>query len=160
MDFDIIDSPLGNITVIADGKNVVGVHIHNDRYFSHPDPTWIKNPTNPVLSQAKKELDEYFTGSRKVFSLPIASRGTEFQNKVWAALRSIEPGGTSTYQKIAEKIGRPNAVRAVGSAIGRNPLCIIVPCHRVLSSNGTLGGYVAGLAIKTKLLELEQASLS
>lgn len=111
------------------------------------------------LIQAKHELLEYFAGKRQQFNVPLAPQGTEFQQQVWHALSLIDYGCTCSYADIAEQIGRPKAVRAVGTANGANPIAIIVPCHRVIGKNGTLTGYAYGLALKQKLLQLEGISL-
>jgi methylated-DNA-[protein]-cysteine S-methyltransferase len=157
MKYDVFDSPLGGITICTNGTAVTELHIEGDRYFTAIPSEWIKSPQEPLLLTAKQELTEYFAGARKTFDIPLKAAGTDFQKQVWKALETIEPSDTSSYSKIAAKIGRPKAVRAVGTAIGRNPICIMVPCHRVLASNGSLGGFVAGLERKQQLLQLEHA---
>ncbi|ALS96833.1 methylated-DNA--[protein]-cysteine S-methyltransferase [Lacimicrobium alkaliphilum] len=112
---------------------------------------------HPLLEQAREQLQEYFAGQRRQFSLPLAPKGTEFQQQVWQALGLIDYAQTACYADIAAKIGRPRAVRAVGAANGRNPLAIVVPCHRIIGKNGTLTGYAGGLERKAWLLRLEQA---
>ena len=109
----------------------------------------------PVLRQAVEELREYFAGERREFTLPLAPAGTPFQQQVWAALREIPYGATCSYGRIAGRIGRPKACRAVGMANNRNPIAIVVPCHRVVGASGALVGYAAGLEVKEKLLALE-----
>lgn len=109
-----------------------------------------------VLEKARRQLDEYFAGLRRKFDIPLLMVGTGFQKRVWKALMSIPCGATSTYGQIAEDIGNPRAVRAVGSACGANPISIIVPCHRVIGSNGELVGYGGGLPLKKRLLKLER----
>lgn len=109
-----------------------------------------------VLEKAERQLDEYFAGERKVFNLPLAPKGTEFQKKVWAALRDIPYGETRSYGQIAAAVGNPKASRAVGMANHRNPISIIVPCHRVIGADGRLVGFGGGLWIKEKLLKLEK----
>ena len=109
----------------------------------------------PVLRQAVEELREYFAGERREFTLPLAPAGTPFQQQVWTALREIPYGATCSYRRIAERIGRPKACRAVGMANNRNPIAIVVPCHRVVGASGALVGYAAGLEVKEKLLALE-----
>jgi methylated-DNA-[protein]-cysteine S-methyltransferase len=151
-----LSSPLGDITVSAERDAIVGVHIEGDRYFTAIPSEWTQG-THPLISQFKKELDEYFAGKRISFDVPVAFSGTEFQRLVWQALQDIPSGEATSYGELAVKIGRPKAVRAVGTAVGRNPLCIIVPCHRVLAGDGSLGGYVAGLDRKQHLLRLEGA---
>lgn len=110
----------------------------------------------PVLEQAKKELTEYFAGTRKTFSVPLNPRGTDFQRAVWAALREIPYGETRSYGQIAAQVGNPKAGRAVGMANNRNPIAIIVPCHRVIGADGSLTGYAGGLNVKQELLALER----
>lgn len=109
-----------------------------------------------ILAQAARELEEYLAGRRTRFEVPLAPRGTEFQRQVWNELLRIPYGETRSYRELAERIGRPRAVRAVGSANGRNPLCILVPCHRVIAADGSLGGFSGGLAVKERLLDLER----
>lgn len=109
-----------------------------------------------VLTQTVEQLEEYFEGKRKNFDLPLAVSGTPFQRKVWTELTKIPFGKTCSYKDIARKIKNEKAVRAVGTTNGRNPFSIIVPCHRVIAADGTLGGYAGGLSVKTKLLELER----
>lgn len=113
---------------------------------------------NEILIEAKKQLSEYFQGKRSDFDLTMEAQGTEFQKKVWARLSQIPFGETRSYKDIAIELKDKNACRAVGTANGKNPLSIFVPCHRVISSDGSLGGYAGGLEIKTKLLRLEQES--
>ena len=108
-----------------------------------------------VLELAERQLDEYFSGERREFDLPIKAYGTEFQKEVWAALRTIGFGELKSYQEIAEAIGRPKATRAVANAIGANPLSIVIPCHRVVRTGGTTGGYAGGVRAKLMLLDKE-----
>lgn len=154
--YDIFDSPIGKLTVATDRTSIIALHIEGDRYFTAVPTHWTRDKNEPLLQQARTELEEYFSGKRTTFDLPLSPTGTEFQKQVWDALRTISAGTTTTYGDLAQKIGRPKAVRAVGTAIGRNPICIIVPCHRVLASNGALGGYVAGTDRKQDLLSLEK----
>jgi methylated-DNA-[protein]-cysteine S-methyltransferase len=122
--------------------------------FSGPEPQ------KQILKQTALQIEQYFAGERKNFDLPVDIMGTDFQIEVWQALAQIPYGHTVSYADIASKIQKPKAVRAVGSANGKNPLAIIVPCHRVISSDGTLGGYAGGLKIKTALLQFEKTQLS
>lgn len=114
-----------------------------------------KIETSPILELAKKQLNEYFTGIRKIFDIPLRPVGTDFQKKVWHALLEIPYGETRSYKEIAIRIGKPNGIRAVASAIGANGVSIFVPCHRVIGSNHSLTGFAGGLDAKRKLLELE-----
>ncbi|MFY7992610.1 MAG: methylated-DNA--[protein]-cysteine S-methyltransferase, partial [Bacteriovoracaceae bacterium] len=114
-----------------------------------------KTPEIKILKQAKKELEEYFSGKRRNFDIPLDVDGSDFQKKVWNQLQKIPYGKTCAYKDIATKLRDPNASRAVGTANGKNPLWIVVPCHRVITASGSLGGYAGGLEMKTKLLQLE-----
>lgn len=150
-------SPLGHISLAAAGEKLLGVWFDGQAHM--PDLSGFKqSPQHPVMQQAATQLAQYFAGQRTKFDLPLdLSLGTAFQQSVWQALLQIAPGDTWTYLAMSTAIGRPKAVRAVGSAIGRNPLTIIVPCHRVVGSNGALTGYAGGLDRKTALLQLEGA---
>ena len=134
----------------------MALHIAGDRYFTGVPGDWQHDTSQPLLLQAKQQLEEYFTGKRTTFDLPLQPHGTPFQERVWRAVAAVSYGTTTTYQELATSIGSPKAVRAVGTAVGRNPLCLLVPCHRVVPSSGGLGGYVAGLACKEWLLGHER----
>jgi methylated-DNA-[protein]-cysteine S-methyltransferase len=155
--YDVFSSPVGDITVSTENGAITSVHIEGDRYFTAIPKDWERASAHPLLSRFEQELREYFTGERTYFNVPIAFAGTDFQQVVWKALQDIPSSKTMSYGALAAKIGRPKAVRAVGTAVGRNPLCIVVPCHRVLAGDGSLGGYVAGLDRKRQLLTLEGA---
>ncbi|HLL09677.1 MAG TPA: methylated-DNA--[protein]-cysteine S-methyltransferase [Rubrivivax sp.] len=116
-------------------------------------------PQHPLLQQAAAQFDEYFAGKRREFDLPLDPLGTPFQQRVWQALLQIPMGRLSTYGQLARELGVPAAARAIGAAVGRNPICVVVPCHRVIGSNGSLTGYAAGLPRKESLLRLEGALL-
>ena len=150
-------SPLGQITLAVAGQKLVGVWFEDQAHL--PDFSGCgQAPSHPVLQQAAGQLAEYFAGHRTRFDLPLdLSTGTVFQQTVWRALLSIAPGQTCSYKTLSAAIGRPAAMRAVGGAVGRNPLSIIVPCHRVVGAHGALTGYAGGLARKTALLHLEGA---
>ncbi len=122
-------------------------------------PEIICKSNNPVLRQCCSELDEYFAGTRKIFDVKITFKGTPFQYKVWQALLEIPYGKTISYADLAKAVENPKACRAVGSANGKNPIAIIIPCHRVITSNGNLGGYAYGLEVKKQLLDLEEKEL-
>lgn len=143
-------APFGTLRIEEDGIGISVLHICMDE-----SETTEATSDSPLLSQAKKELDEYFAGTRKEFTVPLSLHGTEFQMKVWNALRQIPYGETRTYGEIAVAVGNPAACRAVGMANNRNPVAIIVPCHRVIGKNGSLTGYAGGLDMKEKLLQLE-----
>ncbi|TXT39117.1 MAG: methylated-DNA-protein-cysteine S-methyltransferase [Comamonadaceae bacterium] len=150
-----IPSPLGQITLAAAGDKLVGAWFEAQAHW--PDLSGCtQTPGHPVLQQAAEQLAEYFAGQRRQFELPLSlSSGTAFQQKVWQALLGIPCGQLRSYQDISIAMGQPTAMRAVGGAVGRNPLSIIVPCHRVVGSHGALTGYAGGLDRKTALLQLE-----
>ena len=160
-----VPSPLGSIAIAATDQGLSGLWFaENQRYspleLSGP-AAWPENAGHPVLAQARQQLGEYFTGQRRRFELPLDLRcGTAFQQSVWQALLGIPHGEVTSYGDISRRIGKPSAVRAVGGAIGRNPISIIVPCHRVTGSGGALTGYAGGLARKSALLQLEGAPVS
>jgi len=142
-------------------KTRIGIAEENNAitgvYFSTKIPAGFIKAETPLIKKAAAQIEEYLNRKRKKFSLPIAMHGTEFQMDVWRALQTIPYGETRSYKEIAELINRPKAVRAVGMANHRNPISIIVPCHRVIGHNGSLTGYGGGLPLKKYLLELEQA---
>lgn len=150
-------SPLGPIILAAAGQKLVGVWFEDQAHL--PDLSrYNQAPSHPVLQQAAGQLAEYFAGQRTGFDLPLdLSTGTAFQQTVWQALLAIARGQTCSYKALSATVGRPTAMRAVGGAVGRNPLSILVPCHRVVGANGALTGYAGGLARKTTLLHLEGA---
>lgn len=150
-------SPLGRIILAATDHKLVGLWFDGQRH--QPDSSsWPDAPHHPVLQQAVTQLSDYFAGHRTAFELPLDfSAGTDFQQIVWRALLSIPPASTLSYGALSAAIGKPAAVRAVGAAVGRNPLSIIVPCHRVVGANGALTGYAGGLERKIALLQLEGA---
>lgn len=147
-------SPFGEMTLQADEQGLLGAwfEIHTTK----PEMLGQYVENDPILTQAIKQLEEYYSGRRKAFDLPVSATGTEFQNKVWHALTTIPYGETWSYQDLANAIGNPKAVRAVGLANGKNPVSVIVPCHRVIGKSGKLTGYAGGVETKAKLLELEQ----
>ena len=145
-----LDTPVGPVTVTATERAVTTV-----RFGAAGPAVGQAGDLPPVLRQAVEELREYFAGERREFTLPLAPAGTPFQQQVWAALREIPYGATCSYGRIAGRIGRPKACRAVGMANNRNPIAIVVPCHRVVGASGALVGYAAGLEVKEKLLALE-----
>ena len=150
------DSPLGPLTAAVTDKGLAGLWF--DGQAHHPGLLTVKdNPRHPVLVQARRELEVYWKQADTKFGVPLDLQGTSFQRAVWRALLRIKPGGTSTYADIAARAGSPAAVRAAGAAIGRNPVSIIVPCHRVLGRNGSLTGYAGGLERKQALLQREGA---
>jgi methylated-DNA-[protein]-cysteine S-methyltransferase len=150
------DSPLGPITVAATAQGLAGLWF--DGQAHHPGTLDAPvDEAQPFIAQARGELDRYWQGSNKPFAVPLDAQGTPFQQAVWRTLLDIAAGSTSTYAAVATRAGSPRAVRAAGAAIGRNPLSIIVPCHRVLGRDGSLTGYAGGLPRKQALLRLEGA---
>lgn len=143
------ETDIGEIGITENGTAIT--HI----YFGENTSKDINLIETPLLKEAYKQLKEYFSGKRKVFQLPLAPKGTDFQEKVWKALQEIPYGRTYSYKDIAIKIGNINACRAVGMANNRNPIPIIIPCHRVIGTNGKLVGYGGGLKIKEMLLKIE-----
>jgi methylated-DNA-[protein]-cysteine S-methyltransferase len=151
-----IDSPIGPLTLTADGDELVGVFMEDQRHRpAFPEPDSAKTE---VLAQAERQLAEYFDGGRTTFELPLKMIGSPFQRRVWSALLEIPYGETASYGEIALRIGQPTAARAVGLANGRNPIAIVVPCHRVIGASGALTGYGGGLPRKQQLLALERRS--
>ena len=150
------DSPMGPMLAAASATGLAGLWFDDQRHFPDVALAWPDAPHHPVLVQTLRQLGEYFAGTRITFDLPLDLQGgTAFQQAVWQALLAIPPGSTTSYGRLSAAIGKPAAVRAVGSAVGRNPVGIIVPCHRVLGTDGSLTGYAGGLHRKAALLELE-----
>lgn len=153
--YKMMRSPVGALKLIASDRGLAAILWKNDNPKRVRLGPLVKNENHPVLLKAERQLNDYFAGKLKKFSLSFDFAGTEFQKEVWQALARIPFGGTRSYGEIARQIGRPRAVRAVGAAIGRNPLSIIVPCHRVIGFNGKLTGFAGGLEAKQFLLRSE-----
>lgn len=151
-----IDSPVGRLFVAASDDGVRAIEFPRNRHPVRRDGEWIEG-LHPLIDEAQRQLDQFFAGKRRVFDLPLAPRGTPFQLTVWNALRAIPFGETWTYGDLARHIGQSSAVRAVGAANGRNPIPIVIPCHRVIGSDGSLTGFGGGLPTKEFLLRLEGA---
>jgi methylated-DNA-[protein]-cysteine S-methyltransferase len=141
-----------NLFIIEENACICGVYFKKEKI-----PKNIEKSETPLIKKAAKQLDEYFNGKRKTFDLPIVMHGTDFQVLVWEALKTIPYGETRSYGQLAAMIGNPKASRAVGMANNRNPISIIVPCHRVIGHDGSLTGYAGGLELKQKLLKLEKS---
>ena len=154
MYYSYVESPVGDILIAGDEKGLRLVNFPTGKMKRAIESDWEEN--NRALKEPIKQLKEYFAGNRKTFDLKLAPDGTEFQLSVLKALQKIPYGETCSYGDIAKKIGRPKASRAVGAANGRNPLSIVIPCHRVIGQNGDLTGFGGGLKTKKVLLELEQ----
>ena len=151
MNYQLLDTPIGRLRLLSTGTHLAAIEFSNQ----HSDTAGDTCRSDEVLERSASQLQEYFAGRRKTFDLPLAPRGTDFQCCVWRALSDIPWGTVCSYADIARAIDRPKAVRAVGAANGRNPLPIVVPCHRVIGSDGSLTGFAGGLEMKRKLLELE-----
>jgi methylated-DNA-[protein]-cysteine S-methyltransferase len=143
---NVVPTPVGYIQIFADELGVCAIE-----FTDKP----ILEKSNEITDECAQQLKQYLAGERKVFDVPLNAHGTEFQKRVWQALLEVEFGEISTYLSISKKVGNPLASRAVGMANGKNPISIIVPCHRIIGSNGKLTGYAGGLARKTFLLDLE-----
>lgn len=155
MIYEQFDTPVGVLTVAADGDAMCHIEFANNR---HPAARggWVPG-SNAVLDEARRQLLEYFDGGRRDFDLPLSPRGTAFQLRVWQTLATIPFGQTWSYQQLAKACGNAKAMRAVGAANGRNPLPIVVPCHRVIGADGSLTGFGGGIETKAALLRLEGA---
>lgn len=149
------DSPVGPLTLMSDGNALTHCEFENPRYPFEEAP----RGDDKVITKARRQLDEYFAAKLRAFDLPLAPQGTPFQRRVWEALLKIPYGVTRSYGQQAAAIGSPKAVRAVGFANGRNPIAIIIPCHRVIGANGSLTGYGGGMPRKRLLLDLEQGGM-
>jgi methylated-DNA-[protein]-cysteine S-methyltransferase len=150
-----IDSPVGELTLVAGARGLAAILWPKDDPWRVPLGEMTRADRNPVVREAARQLRNYFAGAQKSFSLQLDFSGTDFQKQVWAALLTIPFGETRSYSDIARQIGKPAAVRAVGAANGKNPISIVAPCHRVIGSSGQLTGYAGGLAAKAFLLALE-----
>jgi methylated-DNA-[protein]-cysteine S-methyltransferase len=161
---DFYESPVGILEMWATETALHKLHIVDADYLAALSASEITKVNSepeqepPIIQQLHTQLDEYFAGKRQSFDIPLSPRGTDFQQQVWTALQTIPYGTTISYAQLATTINRPKACRAVGSANGRNPIAIIIPCHRVIASGGGLGGYAYGLEIKEQLLQIESQS--
>ena len=150
-------SPLGELLLAASDRGITDVHVRAGKYVPAIPRDWVEAPRNPLLLELQRELDAYFAGDLRQFSVALDPQGTDFQKRAWAALAAIPYGETRTYGQQAHAIGRPHAARAVGAANGRNPIGIVVPCHRVIGADGAMTGYAGGVDCKVFLLKLEGA---
>lgn len=155
--YSAFETDCGPVYATATGEGLCGLYFQGGRHAPPVDPAWREARHDPVLAACERQLREYLAGRRTGFELPLAATGTPFQRAVWARIARIPYGATLTYAAIAAALGAPAAVRAVGAATGRNPLSIVVPCHRVVGSRGALTGYAGGLERKARLLALERA---
>ena len=151
--FTYYDSPLGTVTLQANEQGLLGVWF--ETHTTKPEDLGIQEDSFPIFQSVKEQLERYFAGEAVQFDVPIAATGTPFQQSVWHALTTIPYGETWSYAQLADAIGNPKAVRAVGLANGKNPVSVIVPCHRVIGKNGKLTGYAGGIERKQRLLAIE-----
>lgn len=151
--YDTADSPLGPLLLASDGEVLTGVFLENHRHGPTVDASWTRDAA--PFRAVREQLEAYFAGDLHTFSVPTNATGTPFQQSVWAALADIPYGATESYGALARRLGDAGAVRAVGAANGRNPLSIVVPCHRVVGADGSLTGYGGGIENKRRLLALE-----
>jgi len=152
--YSFVPSPIGRLLVTAEGSLLTGLYMSGHKGRPAPQPDWQR--ADEPLRAVRRQLEDYFTGRRQTFDMPLRMAGTSFQQLVWKALVRIPFGTTITYAQLAARIGRPGAARAVGHANSRNPISIVVPCHRVIGADGALAGYAGGLDKKRWLLDLER----
>jgi methylated-DNA-[protein]-cysteine S-methyltransferase len=153
--YQLHDTPVGELLLLSNGDALTATHMTAGKYVPTMNGEWVRDERLPVLMQTKRELDAYFQGKLRAFTMKLAPHGTDFQKRAWIALSKIPYGETRTYGQQAQIVGQPSAVRAIGAANGKNPIGIIVPCHRVIGANGSLTGYAGGLHNKEFLLKLE-----
>jgi methylated-DNA-[protein]-cysteine S-methyltransferase len=153
------ESPLGLLSLTSDGEVLTGVYLSRQRHGPAVTPQWQRRDDVPIFAAVREQLAAYFRGERNGFDLPLAPHGTEFQQRVWEELSRIPYGCTISYGELARRIGNDRASRAVGLANGRNPIAIIIPCHRVIGADGSLTGYGGGMHRKQALLAFEAAVL-
>jgi methylated-DNA-[protein]-cysteine S-methyltransferase len=152
--YDFYDSPQGRMLLVANDEGLCGVYFDGQKYLPPVESGW-RRDANATVQQAKRELAEYFGGERKRFETALAPEGTDFQRSVWKAISTVAFGETITYGELARRAGSAGSARAAGAATGRNPIGIIVPCHRIVGSDGSLTGYAGGIERKRALLALE-----
>ena len=150
-----IVTPLGTLFATAAGGALTGLYYEGGRHAPEISGTWVEDCAAAPLAECARQVGEYLEGKRQRFELPLAPQGSEFQRRVWLEIARIPFGETLTYAELARRAGAPGAARAAGAATGRNPLSILVPCHRVVATDGSLTGYAGGLERKTRLLEIE-----
>ena len=153
--YDTLESPQGGMLLVANDEGLAGVFFNRQKHHPKRQADWMKTPDHGVLQQAKRELLEYFAGRRKRFDVALAPEGTAFQRAVWQAISTVRFGETISYGELARRAGHDGSARAAGAATGRNPIGIIVPCHRIMGADGSLTGYAGGLERKRALLALE-----
>jgi methylated-DNA-[protein]-cysteine S-methyltransferase len=152
--YTTMESPIGELLLVGDGETLSGLYMQDGRKPKQIATGWTESAAS--FTDVKRQLEEYFAGKRTTFEVKLAAEGAPFEREVWHALEEIPYGETVSYGEIARRVGQPTAARAVGTANGRNPISVIVPCHRVIGANGSLTGYGGGLERKRLLLELER----
>ena len=153
--YSILKSPINDLMLVTDGSALIGLYFFGCDHLPAASRHWELDPKQPVLRQAARQLQEYFAGKRTDFTLPLRLSGTDFQTRVWRQISRIPYGKTISYSTLAKRAGAPQAIRAAGTTTGRNPLSIVIPCHRVMGKKGELRGFAGGLERKRRLLELE-----
>jgi methylated-DNA-[protein]-cysteine S-methyltransferase len=153
--YDTFKSPQGEMLLVATDAGLCGLYFKGQKYFPKRDKSWQRAPGHGPLKQAKRELAQYFAGKRRRFQVALDPDGTPFQRSVWKQIARVAFGRTASYGELARRAGHAGSARAAGAATGRNPLSVIVPCHRILGANGALTGYAGGLRRKRALLALE-----
>ncbi|BAU11511.1 methylated-DNA--protein-cysteine methyltransferase [Leptolyngbya sp. NIES-3755] len=158
MNYKWLDTSIGTLLLTSDGRSLTGLYLQGQKHFPNHTPDWKEFNELDLFIEAEKQLREYFAHQRQQFNLPLDPIGTAFQKQVWQQLQQIPFGETISYGALANRIGIPTASRAVGAANGRNPISIVVPCHRVIATNGKMTGYAGGIDRKQWLLQHEQSS--
>jgi methylated-DNA-[protein]-cysteine S-methyltransferase len=158
--YDVYDSPQGRMLLVASAAGLSGAYFDGQKYLPKQADGWKRSSEHAPLARAKQQLEAYFAGRLRRFELPLDPDGTPFQRAVWTAISSVLFGETISYGELARRAGRAGSARAAGAATGRNPIGIIVPCHRIVGSNGSLTGYAGGLERKQALLALESSGRS
>lgn len=151
------ETPLGAMLALAEDDRLASLDFTDAKYARYIEREWRESPRSPLLLECARQVSEYFAGRRRTFDLPLAPNGTEFQRRVWAQIARIPYGETIAYAELARRSGAAGSARAAGAATGRNPIAIVVPCHRVVGSSGALTGYAGGVDRKARLLALEGA---
>jgi len=155
--FKRFTTPLGPVLATANDRGINGIYFVGQRYEIEIEREWREEGDDPVLTECARQLGEYFEGKRREFDLPLDSAGSDFQQRVWREIARIPFGKTISYAELARRAGAAGSARAAGAATGHNPLSVVVPCHRVVGSDGSLTGYAGGIERKTRLLEIEGA---
>jgi methylated-DNA-[protein]-cysteine S-methyltransferase len=153
--FTVYESPIQSLRLVSDGRSLTGLYMMSEKHLFASQSDWVEDDSVALFAEAKEQLSAYFAGTLTEFDLPLQMQGTPFQQSVWEALKTIPYGTTMSYGELAQQLGQPKASRAVGLANGRNPVSIVVPCHRVIGANGKLTGYGGGVERKQWLLNHE-----